>query len=63
MTRRQPDPQLWEQWHYKPGRGYGSFTVVAVRGARVTLRSKLFGKDKTISVATLRSDYERVKSS
>lgn len=49
---------LNQRWRYKPNRGYGTFTVVDVRGDRVTLRDAL-GKTKTISVRTLRGDYRR----
>lgn len=49
-----------QHWRYKPNRGTGSFTVVRVNpSGRVTLRD-FFGKDKTISMRTLRGDYERV---
>lgn len=51
-------PQLWEKWRYKPNRGSGAFTVVRVAGDRVTLRDWR-GKGKTISIKTLRGDYER----
>lgn len=51
-----------QRWRYKPNRGYGSFTVVGENTSldRVTLRSVELGKDKTISLRTLRGDYERI---
>jgi hypothetical protein len=51
-------PKPNERWRFKRNRGSGTFTVVRVSGDRVTLRG-FFGKDKTVSVRTLRSDYER----
>lgn len=48
-----------QRWRYKPNRGSGTFTIVDVGHERVTLRD-FHGKDKTVSLRTLRGDYERV---
>lgn len=53
-------PSAGERWRYKPNRGSGTFTVIRVVGERVFLRDWK-GKDKRISVKTLRGDYELVK--
>lgn len=53
-------PKVNEKWRFRNGRGAGTFIVTRVRGDRVTLRSTYFAKDKTISLRTLRGDYERV---
>jgi hypothetical protein len=52
-------PQVNEKWRYRQNRGTGTFTVVRIKGDRVTLRG-FFGKNKTVSLRTLRGDYERV---
>lgn len=51
-------PRQHERWRYKPNRGTGTFIVVGVTASRVTLRGAL-GRTKTISLRTLRGDYER----
>jgi hypothetical protein len=50
-------PKPDERWRYKPNRGSGTFTVTRVAGDRVTLHGWA-GKTKTISLRTLRGDYE-----
>lgn len=60
-------PNVNEIWRFKRNRGTGSFTVINVAGGRVKLRPRTstgptLGKDKTISVKTLRGDYERVET-
>ncbi len=60
MMPSKPGVQQNERWRFKPNRGAGSFTVVRVSGERVTLRDTYFGREKTISLQTLRGDYERV---
>lgn len=55
-------PELIAQrWQYKQNRGVGSFTIVRIcpTGDRVTLRNAR-GKEKEISLRTLRGDYERI---
>jgi hypothetical protein len=54
--------EINERWRYKPNRGSGTFTVLRVAQDRVTLRDVHgFRKDKTVSLKTLRGDYERVE--
>ena len=47
-----------ERWRFKPNRGVGVFTVIAVyrAGGQVVLKGP---RTKTIKFETLRSDYER----
>jgi hypothetical protein len=62
-TATQAVPRAGEKWRYKQNRGSSTFTVTSVHaigGYRVGLRSSVSGKTKTISLRTLRSDYERV---
>jgi hypothetical protein len=59
MSDGMPMIERNQRWRYKPNRGSGTFTVVRVSNERVTLRD-YFGKDKSISLRTLRGDYERV---
>lgn len=54
-------PTVGEKWRYKPNRGSGAFHITKVNGERVTLRG-WSGKHKTISLRTLRGDYERAGS-
>jgi hypothetical protein len=56
---RQVLPRPGERWRYKPNRGSGTFNVVRVQGESVALHA-WDGKTKTISLRTLRGDYERV---
>ena len=51
-----PEPN--QQWRYKPQRGYGTFTVASVGHKKVTLRDAYTGRQKTLSLETLRKDYE-----
>lgn len=56
-------PRVNEKWRYKKNRGSGTFIVAAVYSdtERVRLRDiHGFRKDKSISLRTLRGDYERV---
>jgi hypothetical protein len=56
-------PQVNEKWRYKKNRGSGTFIVRRVYGERVSLRDVHgFRRDKSVSLRTLRSDYERVTS-
>jgi hypothetical protein len=53
-------PYVGEKWRFKENRGSGSFHVTRVKGDRVTLRPAWgSNRHKTISLRTLRSDYER----
>ncbi len=52
-------PTKGERWTYKNGRGYGRFEVASVNDDRVTLYNPAKSKRKTISLRTLRGDYER----
>jgi hypothetical protein len=53
-------PVAGEKWRYKPNRGSGAFRVVSVKGDRVRLVPAWgSNRHKTISLRTLRSDYER----
>lgn len=53
-------PEAHERWRYKPNRGSGTFRVVEIRGDRVKLIAVFGSKTKTISLRTLRGDYEPV---
>jgi hypothetical protein len=52
-------PVAGEKWRFKENRGSGAFHVVSVKGDRVRLAPAWGSKQKTISLRTLRSDYER----
>lgn len=52
-------PKPGQKWRFKPNRGSGAFTIIRVAGDRVVIRSAFFGRDKNISLRTLRGDYEK----
>lgn len=52
-------PAVGEKWRYRQNRGTGTFHVTFVSGDRVTLRGVASSRHKTISLKTLRGDYER----
>lgn len=60
MTNPMAPPTVGEKWRFKPNRGSGTFHVYRINGDRITLRPVWGGnKHKTISLRTLRGDYER----
>lgn len=60
MTNPMSLPVVGEKWRFKPNRGSGAFHVTRVNGERITLRPAWgSSKHKTISLRTLRGDYER----
>jgi hypothetical protein len=59
MANPMAPPTVGEKWRCKPNRGSGTFHVTHIKGERITLRSVLNSKYKTISLRTLRGDYER----